>query len=74
MQKSSKGDARKQIKYLKTMQKTETFVFNEEAETYVVNKEDIILRLPNPQPLAGTSKRKLSQLTFLVNFNGYTLG
>ena len=69
-----RGQKETEIKYLKKMQKTDTFVFNEETETYIVNEEDIILQLPNPQPLAGTSKRKLSQFTFPVNFNGYTLG
>lgn len=54
------------IKFLKRLEKTETFIYDDD-EPSVVSKMSIVGLLPAPSP-TGTSSRKLGQLKFSVPF------
>lgn len=62
-----------EVKYLKRQQKTDTFVFNDSVENYVVFSDDVICKLPPPHSIGGT-KRTTNLLKFPVDFCRYNLG
>lgn len=61
------------VKYLKRQQKTDTFVFDDSAETYLVLPNEVICKLPPPFSVGGT-KRTTNLLKFSVDFCSYNLG
>lgn len=61
------------VKYLKRQQKTDTFVFDDTAETFLVIHDDVICKLPPPFSIGGT-KRTSNLLKFSVEFCSYNLG
>lgn len=61
------------VKYLKKMHKTDTFIMQEEnPDIFNLQLEDIIMKLPQPESV-GSTKRSACHLKFGIDFTGYCL-
>lgn len=60
--------------YYKKMQKTDTFIIQDEDESQIYDLQpgDIIMKLPAPET-AGSTKRSSNHVKFGINFSGYNM-
>lgn len=65
------SDSEFQIKFYKRIESSSKFI-QESNQTYDVNEQDIILKLPKPLPMAG-SNRLAGQLCFPVDFTNFNV-
>lgn len=64
------------VKYLKKAKSIgkEYFTFIEDSEIYEILAEDIVLKLPQPELIAGSSSRSIEKYVFPVDLEGFDLG
>lgn len=64
------------VKYLKkaTSIGKEYFTFIEDSEVYDILLQDIVMKLPLPECIAGSSSRNIERYVFPVDLKGFDLG